>query len=67
MEERKKEREKKERIEKAKSKQKIAMKKHVEKKINEHFKKLPIQEQEKLEKEEMKQNRFELITIKKEL
>ena len=67
QEERKKEMERKERLEKAKYKQAIAKRNHVEKKINEHFMKLPVKEQEKIEREEMKRNRLELITIKKEL
>ena len=67
QEERRKERECKERVEKASNLSLASKKRHVQRKITEHMEKLPRKEREKIEMEEILEKRFELQRIKKEL
>ena len=62
-----KEREKLERFERAKYKSTEAKKNAVKEKIDKYFKKLPLRERERIEREEMKANRKELDRITEEL
>ena len=66
-EEREKERQKLERLQRAKQKSTESVKKHLQKKISEHFQKLPRRERERLEREEIIEKRLELKVIKQEL
>ena len=67
QEERIKEKEKKERLEKASGLSRDSKKKEVQKKITEHFQKLSIKEQQRIELEEIREKRLELKRIKEEL